>query len=89
MWMPPPGKPSFAKALFVVAFFIVPIAWGLHFVFFAPPPVWDIFVPIVTLAAAAIVHSRMANDWRAQYEMNLNTIEQRNAVGRNIRIDRR
>jgi hypothetical protein len=89
MWMPQPAKPSFVKALIVVVIFAVPTAWCLHFVFFAPPIVWDILVPIVVLAAATIVHSRMTNDWRARYSMNLDTIEKRRAVGRNIRIDRR
>lgn len=67
----------------------VPLAWGLHFVIKASRSVWEICVPVVIVAAAAIINSLMLNDWRAKDTMNLETFEKRTSVGRNIRIDRR
>lgn len=89
MWMPERGKPSFWKALMVAGLFGLPLAWGLHLVIRAPSVAWDICVPVVILAAAAIINSVMLNDWRASDTMTLQTFEKRTSVGRNIRIGRK
>jgi uncharacterized membrane protein len=89
MYLPQPAQPTYVKALIVTAPFVSAVAWLVHFIIAAPILTWVIFVGIASMIVAAVVHSRVTDDWRARYGMNLEIFEKRNSVGRNIRIDRR
>ncbi|HXM07963.1 MAG TPA: hypothetical protein VN936_10880 [Candidatus Acidoferrum sp.] len=50
--------------------------------------VWCLLTAGISLAIAWTIYSRMVNDWRTIYGMNLTTLEKRNAVKRNANIPR-
>ena len=89
MYLPQPSKPTYAKALFVTALFVLPAAWIGHLAIKAPAVLWAIMTAIAWAAIAALVHSRVQNDWRTRGRLNLGRAEKRHAVGRNVRISRR
>jgi hypothetical protein len=82
-------QPRFWKAVLVALVFTVPTALLSRALIAMTDAVWFALTIGATLVIAWAVHSRMRNDWRSRYEMNLTTFEKRKAVGRNIRIGRR
>lgn len=89
MYDRPQSKPLFWKALIATLFFSVPLALFARAFVRMTDIVWFALTIGLTLVAAAAIHSRTMNDWRASDTMHLRDFEKRNAVGRNIRIDRR
>jgi hypothetical protein len=83
------SKPRYWKALLVTVIFSVPLALFARAVVPMTDIVWFGLTIGLSLVMAWTIHTRMIDDWRARYEMNLTTFEKRNAVGKNVRIDRR
>lgn len=44
---------------------------------------------MVWIGIAAAINAGVSNDWRAQYDMDLQITEHRSSVARNIRIDKK
>lgn len=84
-----PPKPTFLKALIVVAIFAIPIAWFTHFMVRIPAIVFVPIAALLTLAAAWAVHSRVSDDWRSRWRMNFSVADRSSAVERNVRVKRR
>lgn len=70
--------------------FVGLVAWSLPLFHVRIP---DFVVAAIAIAAwlliAAAVQQRMLDDWRSEYEVNLNEITQRTAVPPNVRVDKR
>jgi hypothetical protein len=82
-------EPRFWKALLATMFFSVPLALLARAAVPMTDLVWFALTIGLTLAIAGTIYGRMINDWRAGHTMHLETFEKRNAVGKNIKIDRR
>lgn len=89
MIRPEPPKPTFGKALFVTCLFALPIAWFTHFLIRMPTWIYLGIVAAATMAAAAVVHARIQDDWRSRWRTNFAVADRRSNVARNIRIDRK
>lgn len=89
MYLPQPGKPKYWKALLTTALFAMPLSLFPRAFFHMSDAVWLVSAVAATVVIAAMVHARIANDWRASDTMRLEDFDRRTAVTRNVRIDRR
>jgi hypothetical protein len=89
MIRPEPPEPTFRKALFVTLLFVLPIAWFTHFMIRMPAWMYLAIVALVALAAAAVIHVRVKDDWRSRWRTNFAVSDRSSNVARNIRIIRK
>jgi hypothetical protein len=81
-------QPRYWKALVVTLVFTIPLALFARSRVPMTDLVWCVLTAGISLAIAWTIYSRMVNDWRTIYGMNLTALEKRNAVKRNANIPR-
>jgi hypothetical protein len=73
-----PPQPQFWKALIAVAPIVAVVAWSLHFIHIVMPlPVLIGVSAAAWVVIAGAVHSRVSNDWRSQWNIEVNAAEYR------------
>ena len=85
-----PPQPKFWKALVTVAPIVALVTWTIP-LFHLHMPSWLLMGAAVVawIAISGAVHSRVSNDWRGEYGMNLTITEHRSSVARNVRFGKR
>lgn len=63
MYLPPPVRPRFWKALVCSAFFVVPISLLTRLAFRMSDWAWLAVVTIATIVVAVVVHLRLRGNW--------------------------
>lgn len=82
-----PPRPQFWKALMATAIPIAFVTWSVQFFHMRIPQNVLVVLAIgAWFAIAYTINSRVSNDWRAQYELNVLEVEHERAVTPSVQI---